>query len=732
VLQVSTGNHQVRMGTLSPSVLLRMGALLLAALSIAVNFTSYGPLIPLLQSALHISSGQAGLFSTLLYAGIACSYLPGGMLADRYGSRRVLIGSLLLIGLGGCLFPLAENLAWMLLCRAIIGLGSGAAIVAGSQAAARLGEYAALGQGLYGGAMQVGAGLGLFLTPQLQALAHLSWQQTFECWGVFALLVCLLWQVALAEEKDGPQPPPVRHLLAGVRQPAIWCLGLVHLGTLGIGQAIAPWLALYFARMGGLPVPLAATFGSIGLFAGMFFRPLGGALLTRRVFNATELLRVGTIFTCAGAGLLALSIRFVPLVGVGIALLSFGTTFPYAAVLSEAGRVGQASRVGMGTAQGMVSVLSAPASALGPSLIGLLLVQGGFSSAFGALAFIGLFPIAAALLAGPLLRSLSLPLSAGARSGQHEPAKQPAGPAGEDRPFVRSRRGQDRQLQERIARLADRQKPQLSATARPLIAVFDPSLPARGQQQHTGKADSPVAKHLLEAGGLPVLLPVPAPGLQADADDVAVDEELFQRTFEQVIWPLFSDLLFHRVSGFYLSSSLEEYRSYPHNAYHRTVERRSVSAPLEEQWSEQIARAIALLARLVGMQVLEGVAQPPPLQVQGRKDQPVAAETKGMKQQGESSLPIVSPSAVAAFVTACSACTPPLLESLQPLQAEICRWLYQREQEHLWQGRSAQARTSQKAGGQTGRSNVPAESLQAMRLKKRRHKLDAIRAMTVS
>src|SRR5579883_1354519 len=436
MLQLSIGKYQARTGTLSTADVVRMGALLLTALTISANFTNYGPLIPLLQSALHISSGQVGLFSTLLYGGIACTYLPGGMLADRYGSRRVLIGSLLLIGLGGCLLPLSENLAWMLLCRAIIGLGSGAAIVAGSQAAARLGEYAALGQGLYGGAMQVGAGMGLFLTPQLQALAHLSWPQTFACWGIFALLVCLFWQVALPEEKNAPQPPPVRHLRAGVRQPAIWCLGLVHLGTLGIGQAIAPWLALYFARVGGLPVPLAATFGSIGLFAGMFFRPLGGALLTRRVFNVTELLRVGTIFTCAGAGLLALSIRFVPLVGVGIALLSFGTTFPYAAVLSEAGRVGQVSRIGTGTAQGMVSVLSAPASALGPPLIGLLLVQGGFSLSFGALAFIGLFPLAAALLAGPLLRPLSLPLAASKRSGQHESAQQAAGPAGEATPFV--------------------------------------------------------------------------------------------------------------------------------------------------------------------------------------------------------------------------------------------------------------------------------------------------------
>jgi cyanate permease len=723
------GVRQARTGTLSRAVLVLMGALLLTAVAIAANFTNYGSLIPRLESALHIGSGEAGLFSTVLYGGIACTYLPGGMLADRTGSHRVLIGSLLLIGLGGCLLPLSENLVWMLLCRALIGLGSGAAIVAGSQAAARLGRYAAFGQGLYGGAMQVGAGLGLFLTPQL--LVHVSWQQTFVCWGAFALFVCLIWHATIPEERRSvPVPVPPRRLLAGWGTPAIWCLGLVHLGTLGIGQAIAPWLALYFAQTCGLPVPLAALLGSIGLFAGMLFRPLGGALLTRRVFSARSLLCLGTILTCVGVGLLALSIRFSSLVGVGIALLSFGTTFPYAAVLSESGRVGKLSGIGTGTAQGMVSVLSAPASSLGPPMIGLLLARaGGFSSAFGALALVGLLSIGAALLASIQV----LPVTA--RSSKHDPARQREVHPGEAGPFVSSSQEQDRWLQGRIARLLSRQKPQFPATVRPLIAVFDSSSHAPGHEQHTEKADSTVAQHLLEAGGLPVLLPVPAHGLQAGVGDVAVDEDHFQRSFEQVIWPLFSDLLFHRVSGLYLGGNLQESRSFPYKARQHALGQRLVSAPAEEQWSKQIEHALGLLAWLVGIPVLEGGPQWHPLQARGRRGRPAAAVTTGTKHQGESSLPdrdVVSPSAIASFVADCSASAPPPLESLQPLQAEIYRWLYRREQERLWKGHSIQAIASQKTGGQTGRRNVPAESLQATRLKKRQRKLSAIRTMPVS
>jgi predicted MFS family arabinose efflux permease len=225
--------YQTRVEERSSMILVRIGALLLTAVAISANFTDYGPLIPVLQGTLHINGGQAGLFSTLLYGGIACSYLPGGMLADRYCARRVLLVSLLLVGLGGCLLPLYASLPWMIMCRLCIGLGAGAAIVAGSQSASRLGHYAALGQGLFGGAMQVGAGLGLLLTPHL--LTQFGWRGAFLAWGALGLAACFVWANMPAEAVPAQHPRTLRQVLQGLRSPAVLCLGLVHLGTLGLG-----------------------------------------------------------------------------------------------------------------------------------------------------------------------------------------------------------------------------------------------------------------------------------------------------------------------------------------------------------------------------------------------------------------------------------------------------------------------------------------------------------------
>src|SRR5260221_5500348 len=93
------------------SIPLRIFAICLTSVVVAVHYTNYGPLIPTLINDLHISSGQTGLFSTFLFSGLAVMYIPAGTLAHRYGPRSVLIGSSVLPVFGAVLLPLSPNLS---------------------------------------------------------------------------------------------------------------------------------------------------------------------------------------------------------------------------------------------------------------------------------------------------------------------------------------------------------------------------------------------------------------------------------------------------------------------------------------------------------------------------------------------------------------------------------------------------------------------------------------------
>src|SRR5260221_11779006 len=144
--------------------------------------------------------------------------------------------------------------------------------------------------------------------------------------------------------------------------------------------------------------------GAVGLLAGMLFRPLGGMLLSRRVFTHSALMRGGTPLACAGVVMLALPLHAPLVTGWGLGLFAFGATLPYAAVFDEAGHIGAESALGPGTAQGVVAVISAAASAFGPPLIGALLGhQGDFSVPFGAMVLVGVVALIASLFVGPIV-----------------------------------------------------------------------------------------------------------------------------------------------------------------------------------------------------------------------------------------------------------------------------------------------------------------------------------------
>lgn len=384
------------------SVPLRICAACITSVVVAVNYTNYGPLIPLLSKELHINGGQAGLLSTFLFLGLAVMYIPAGALTDRFGPRPVLVGFSIVLVLGGVLLPLVPNLTWILACRMLIGFGSGGTFVAGAGVAASLGKYAPVGQGLYGGSVQIGSGLGLLLTPLLAS--RFNWQGAFLCWGLLGIASIVVW--LLVDDGFKPHDRQKIDVRAGLRSPAVWWLGLSHMGTFGLGNAIAAWIAVYLAHQYGLSLGLAATLGSIALLSGVFFRPLGGILIARRIIGAIPLLRVGTILGGAGVLLLALPLSFAPLTALGIAMIALGSTIPYTSVFNEAARL---KGVGKGIAQGLASMYSTPTILVGPPLIGLLFSHSGsITLAFTVILPFAAVAIIASFLAGPAVRRETL------------------------------------------------------------------------------------------------------------------------------------------------------------------------------------------------------------------------------------------------------------------------------------------------------------------------------------
>ncbi len=398
-VQVSQPLLQERPVEQPTRVAFRIIAICVSAIAVSVNLSNYGPLIPLLRSTLHVDDGQVGLFSTLFFLGIVLSNIPGGILVDRLGARKMMLGALSLVVGSSLLLPIFPNFIWMVGCRALLGFGAGASLVSCSYASAQLGKHEPVAQGLNGGAAQLGMALGLFLMPQLLGILGLR-GALFACGfpGVAALLLWL-WFPKKERSTAGVVQPRENPLVA-MRTPAILQLGLANMGTFGLADAITAWISVYFITRYGLPLTVAGMLAGLALLTGVIFQPLGGILLSRWQ-RPLLLIRVGTLLSLLSVIVLALPVHAFPLAIIGLVLLVIGTTLPYAAIFSSAATVGKKSGAGSGVSQGIVALFAASAGVAGAPLIGLVLERSGsFSVSLGTAGLI--FPTVA------IISSLSL------------------------------------------------------------------------------------------------------------------------------------------------------------------------------------------------------------------------------------------------------------------------------------------------------------------------------------
>ena len=81
-------------------------------------------IIPI-ASEFHFNSGQTGLMMSMFFLGYSLMQIPSGWLADRFGSKRVLMTSLLIIASFSFLFGVANGLLFFIFVRFCAGLGHG-------------------------------------------------------------------------------------------------------------------------------------------------------------------------------------------------------------------------------------------------------------------------------------------------------------------------------------------------------------------------------------------------------------------------------------------------------------------------------------------------------------------------------------------------------------------------------------------------------------------------------
>jgi MFS family permease len=214
--------------------------------------TVNGPIAGQLMAAFGLDAAGLGLLTAVYFLAFAACQLPYGPLVDRFGPRRVQAAVLVIAVLGAVLFATATNLPMLILARALIGIGTSGALMAGLKALALWvpPRWRALANGSF--IMFGGLGAMTSAAPASLLLPGFGWR------GLFLLLAAATLASAVLVLAVVPEPraaAPAEHwrdnlrgLLAVYRDPAFWRLAPLSGCVVGAAFAVhglwaARWLA---------------------------------------------------------------------------------------------------------------------------------------------------------------------------------------------------------------------------------------------------------------------------------------------------------------------------------------------------------------------------------------------------------------------------------------------------------------------------------------------------------
>jgi DHA2 family multidrug resistance protein-like MFS transporter len=99
-------------------------ALALSTLAVGLDTTVLSVALPTLAHDLHASTGDLQWFTTSYLLVLAAALLPAGMLGDRLGRKKMLIGALAMFGLASVACAYAQSAGQLIAARALLGLGA--------------------------------------------------------------------------------------------------------------------------------------------------------------------------------------------------------------------------------------------------------------------------------------------------------------------------------------------------------------------------------------------------------------------------------------------------------------------------------------------------------------------------------------------------------------------------------------------------------------------------------
>lgn len=346
------------------------------------------PVVPDVIAAFDVTTARVGLALSGMWAAYALLQFPSGVLAERYGERRLVVAGLALAGAASALLAVAPSFPLFVAVVVFLGLGAGLYFTPATALLTARFERTGLALGVHSTGGQL-AGLAAPVAAAAVA-ARYGWRPALALGAAVALPIAAL--IAWRVERTSPVRPDASlrdrldpSLLASLlRRPPVAYTMVLGVLCYFSWQAYASFFPTFLVTHLGVASGRASALFGVAFAVAVVGLPALGRLSDRVGRDAA--LAVVFVATAAGYGVFLVGPRPGP-VGAALGVVALGLGLSWSGVLHSR-FMDQFSASERGTAFGMVRTLGLLLGSTGSVVTGTLADAAGWRVAYGAVALL--------------------------------------------------------------------------------------------------------------------------------------------------------------------------------------------------------------------------------------------------------------------------------------------------------------------------------------------------------
>jgi MFS family permease len=276
-------------------------SLMLARVVYTINWFNIASIFYLVASDFKEDIAMLGIISASFLIGVGLFQVPAGIIAAKYGPRKIAIYGIMIASSAALVTGLASNTSQITLLRFIIGLGMacffGPSVILVSRYLGK--ESEGLGIGLLNSAHALGGIIGLFGWVILAE--HFGWRSTLILSGGLGISTAIILSSTLLRDADEIRNEfkiKVSHVFSTLFNKSLIVLGITLLGFQAGSSMILTFSVFYFVDHLNINPIDAGLIGSLSLIVALVSSPFFGKLYDK-IGNARNLLLISGIISAS-------------------------------------------------------------------------------------------------------------------------------------------------------------------------------------------------------------------------------------------------------------------------------------------------------------------------------------------------------------------------------------------------------------------------------------------------